>query len=363
MTRILFIASHRLNRSPSQRYRFEQYFDYLHSQGFECKLCPIISAEDDKWFYSEGNFFRKAFILFKSLLQRRKDLQEIKSSDIVFVQREALMIGSLWFEKRIKKRGAKFVFDFDDSIWLLDTSDGNKKYEWLKNPGKTAENIRMADLIFAGNAYLADYARQFNSNTIIVPTTIDTDFHKPLSGSKDESVITIGWSGSKTTIKHFHNATPFLKKLKEKYAGRLKFVVMGDESYINEELEIKGIAWTHETEVSIINSFDIGIMPLPADEWAKGKCGLKGLSYMACGVATVMSPVGVNNTIIEHGTNGLLASTDEEWTHALTELIENKHLRETLSRNARQTVLQKYSVEANKHLYNESLQKLSRGEY
>jgi glycosyltransferase involved in cell wall biosynthesis len=332
--------------------------DFLEKNGFQCTLSRIIDEKDDRWFYSEGNLFRKALILLKSLRIRSRDRRAYNNYDIVFVQREALMIGSSWFERKIGRSKAKFLFDFDDSIWLMDTSDGNKKYEWLKNPQKTADNIRMADLVFAGNAYLAGYARTYNPNTLIVPTTIDTDVHRPDHRLRNKEVLTIGWSGSKTTIKHFESALPFLKALKEKYRDRIRFAVMGDPGYENKELGIKGIAWTAETEVGILNSFDIGIMPLPEDEWAKGKCGLKGLSYMACEVPAVMSPVGVNTDIIRNRENGMLAATDEEWIAALSELIENTALRLEMGRKARQTVLEKYSVEANKRLYLESLRGL-----
>lgn len=358
MPKILFIASHRLNRSPSQRYRFEQYFDYLNKNGFECHLSPIITERDDEVFYKQGKLFQKGWILLKSIFRRIGDWNKFSNYDIVFVQREALMIGSTFFEKKIAKSKAKFVFDFDDSIWLMDTSEGNKKFEWLKNPLKTAKNIALADRIFAGNAYLANYAKHYNTNVALVPTTIDTDFHKPLNITKTTNKVTIGWSGSITTIKHFEYALPYLTKLKNKYQDKIEFAVMGDPSYVNEELGIKGIPWTVETEVSVLNSFDIGIMPLPDDEWAKGKCGLKGLSYMACGITTIMSPVGVNNDIIEHGDNGYLASSEEEWINYLSLLIEDAALRKRIGENARNTIEKKYSVNANKELYLKELNSL-----
>ncbi len=358
MPKILFIASHRLNRSPSQRYRFEQYFDFLTKNGFECHLSPIITEKDDAVFYKQGKLFQKGWILVKSIFTRIGDWKRFSDYDIVFVQREALMIGSTFFEKKIAKSKAKFVFDFDDSIWLMDTSEGNKKFEWLKNPLKTAKNIALADRIFAGNNYLANYAKHYNTNVALIPTTIDTDFHKPLSLAKNNDKVTIGWSGSITTIKHFEYALPYLTKIKNKYQDKVEFVVMGDPSYINEELGIKGVSWTAETEVKVLNSFDIGIMPLPDDEWAKGKCGLKGLSYMACGVTTIMSPVGVNNDIIEHGVNGYLASSEEEWINCLSLLIEDTELRKCIGENARNTIEEKYSVNANKELYLNELNKL-----
>ncbi|MDP2385243.1 MAG: glycosyltransferase family 4 protein [Bacteroidota bacterium] len=358
MPRILFIGAHRFNRSPSQRYRFEQYFDFLEKNGFSCELSHIISENDDKWFYSEGNFLKKGLILLKSIGKRYRDRRNYNNYDIVFVQREAMMIGSTYFEKKIKKSKAKFVFDFDDSIWLMDTSEGNKKFEWLKNPEKTATNIRLADLVFAGNSYLANYARHYNTKTIVVPTTIDTDFHKPDLNKRNKDVITIGWSGSKTTIKHFEYALDFLKIIKQKYGNKVNFVVKGDPSYHNQELNIKGVKWTAETEVDVLNTFDIGIMPLPDDEWAKGKCGLKGLSYMACEIPTIMSPVGVNTEIIVHHENGFLANTTDEWVNCISELIENSELRKEIGKKARQTVIEKYSVEANKELYLQSFKSL-----
>jgi glycosyltransferase involved in cell wall biosynthesis len=230
----------------------------------------------------------------------------------------------------------------------MDTSMGNKKFEWLKDPEKTARNIRKANMVIAGNAYLADYARHYNNHIKIIPTTIDTDIHKPLPIKKDK--ITIGWSGSLTTLKHFEYALDFLKIIKKKYP-QVEICVISDGVYTNDEIEIKGLAWATETEVASINTFSIGIMPLPNDEWAKGKCGLKGLSYMACEIPTIMSPVGVNTEIIEHGKNGFLASTTDEWVACLSQLIESTELREKMGKAARQTVIEKYSVASQQENY------------
>ena len=270
------------------------------------------------------------------------------------------MLGSSYFEKQFFKRH-KVIFDFDDSIWLLDTSPENKKFEFLKNPNKTKINIANAHVVIAGNNYLANYANQFNKNVIIIPTTIDTDLHQPkseLRSSNDiqlDKKIVIGWSGSISTIKHFEMAIPAIKQIQNKYPNKIEIHVIGQGSYSHSEINVVGKKWAAETEVDDLNCFDIGIMPLPDDEWVKGKCGLKGLSYMACGVATVMSPVGVNKEIIEHGVNGLLAGTTHEWVECLSQLIENPNLRLQLGEAGRQTVVKTYSVNANKHHYLEVL--------
>ena len=127
--------------------------------------------------------------------------------------------------------------------------------------------------------------------------------------------------------------------------------VIGDGTYRNDALEIHGIAWNKQDEVKELSEMDIGIMPLPDDPWARGKCGLKGLQYMALGIPTIMSPVGVNTEIIQHGVNGFLASDTEQWVDVITRLIENRELREQIGEAARKTVIDKYSVVANRQVY------------
>jgi glycosyltransferase involved in cell wall biosynthesis len=357
---ILIIADHRLNRSPSQRYRFEQYLDFFKANGFSWELSEIITETDDKIFYHPGNYVQKAWILFKSLFIRLNDLRRAKRFDVIFIQREALLLGSSFFEKQFYKRG-KVVFDFDDSIWLLDTSPENKKFEFLKNPDKTKTNISHAHKVIAGNTYLANYARQFNQNTVIIPTTIDTDFHKPapelrtFDSTQPGKKIVIGWSGSISTIKHFENSIPFLKQLIAKYPDKLEIHVIGQAAYSHPEIPVVSKSWSSASEVADLNGFDIGIMTLPDDQWAQGKCGLKGLSYMACGIATVMSPVGVNKDIIQHGVNGFLANTEQQWIDCISQLIENPALRQQIGNAGRETVVKNYSVNAHKHRYLEVL--------
>ncbi len=358
--RILYIVQHRFDRSPGQRYRCEQYIPFLEANGFECVYSPIlISAEEDYSLYY-GSYFQKLTLFIKGILRRIKDVIRAKYFDIIFIYREAFMTGTTVFEKLLRRSGAKIIFDFDDAIWNNDVSEGNKKLSWLKRPEKTNDIIALADLVFAGNQYLYNHAQQFNKHIVVVPSTIDLNYYQlPPKNSSQQVAVTIGWSGSLTTIEHFKTIIPVLKKLKEKFKNKIAFKIFGVPEYKNEDLQIQGIAWTPETEVQEISSFDIGIMPLPDNEWSRGKCGMKGLQYMALEVATVMSPVGVNKEIIQDGENGFLASSEEEWIQKLSLLIESKELRNSLEKAGRKTVEEKYSSLAIRNNYLQYFQQLA----
>jgi len=358
MPKILFIGAHRFNRSPSQRFRFEQYFSFLEKNGFVCHLSALLDEKDDQNFYNQGDIIGKAVVIVKSFFRRRRDVRMARDYDILFIQREAFMTGSIYFEKHFKKSGKKMIFDFDDAVWLPNISESNKKFEWLKNPGKTSDLISLADKVIAGNRYLAEYAGRYNGSVIVIPTTIDIEYHirKPIE--KKDGRICIGWTGSHTTIQHFERAVSVLKMLKEKYGDNIYFKVIGDSSYENMELGIRGFPWKFETEIADLLEIDIGIMPLPDDEWARGKCGLKGLQYMALEIPCVMSPVGVNTEIVSDGLNGFLASTEEEWVEKISKLIESAELRKRIGIEARQTVVESYSVESQKEKYLACLREL-----
>jgi glycosyltransferase involved in cell wall biosynthesis len=345
--RILFIGPHRPNRNGSQRFRMEQYFPYLVQQGFICDYSWYINAEDDKIFYSHGHWIGKAMVVLKAIKTRLTDVLKANRYDIIFIQREAFIFGSYLFEKQFSRSKAKVIFDFDDAIWLEDTSAANKKFKWLKRPSKTADIIRIADTVIAGNNYLADYARQWNSHVSIIPTVVDTNIYLPAKQIKDTShALCIGWSGSKTTIKHFEPIVPVLKILKEKFGERIYFKQIGDKSFYADGLAIESSDWAYKNEIEELNKIDIGLMPLPDDVWSKGKCGFKAIQYMALEIAPVASPVGVNTNIITHGITGFLADNQQQWMDCISQLIEFPDLRRQIGVAARKTVEEKYSVQS-----------------
>lgn len=349
MKKVLFVCLHRPDRSPSQRFRFEQYLGFLENNGFECEFSWLLNEQDDKYYYRKGKLFRKGWILFKSIWKLTKEIFQASNYNIVFVQREAFMLGTTFFEKQFARK-AKLIFDFDDSIWLQNISEANKMLSVFKDAGKTKKIIELADLVIAGNKHLADYAQRFNKNVVIIPTTIDTNEYYPVQ-KKPNNKICIGWSGSVTTIPHLETQIEAFREIKKKYGEKVYFKIIGDANFYDDELAVKGLPWRKEDELNELNEFDIGTMPLPDTEWAKGKCGLKGLQYMALEIPTIMSPVGVNSEIICDGKNGFLAGSKEEWVTKLSQLIESETLRNELGKEGRQTVLDKYSVDANKEFY------------
>lgn len=342
---------HRRGRAPSQRFRFEQYLDYLAQRGYDYDYSTLISEKDDHIYHGQGHFLMKVLVGIKALLIRFRDVLRMNRYDIIFVSRRAFLTESMLFERLLRFSKAKIIFDIDDAIWIDAVSPFNQRFAWLKGRSNTANIVRMVDLVFAGNQYIADFARKNNPSVQIVPTTIETTAYLPPKKKSEHRFVVIGWSGSWSTIQHFRLAIPALQKLKQKYGEQLRFKVIGDKNFREESLAIQGIAWKEETEVEELCEMDIGIMPLPNDQWSWGKCGLKGLQYMALEIPTLMSPVGVNKEIIEHGVNGYLCDSEEEWIQCLSALIENPSLRSKLGKAGRQTVVERYSVEAWKDRY------------
>lgn len=364
MPRVLIVTAHRLDRAPGQRFRFEQYLPYLSQHGFEFTWANLLDAEDDRAFYRQGAPAAKAWVLAKGAARRLRDIARARQFNAILLFREAFPLGTTLIERLLARSGAPMIFDFDDAIWVDATSDANRRFAWMKRAGKTGELIGLCAIALAGNAYLADYARRFNRNVRIVPTTIDTDEYVPVPREhRPDDVVRIGWSGSVTTIEHFKYAIPALSVLRQRYGRRIAITAIGDANYRCPELDVQALPWRRDTELADLGTFDIGIMPLPDDEWARGKCGLKGLQYMALEIPTIMSPVGVNSDIIAHGQNGLLASTEAEWVDTLSQLVESAELRRRLGAAGRATVIERYSVRSQREVYREIFEEACAGRY
>jgi glycosyltransferase involved in cell wall biosynthesis len=196
----------------------------------------------------------------------------------------------------------------------------------------------------AGNQYLADYALEVNPNVTIIPTTIDTDKYLPIERDPKPETLTIGWSGSFSTVQHLDTIRDVLQELAK--TEKFKLRVIGTPNYKLPGVVTEAIQWRSETEIEDLQKIDIGLMPLPDEDWSRGKCGLKALQYMALGIPTICSPVGVNTKIINDGENGYLVSTNEQWIAKLKELIHSADLRKRLGDRGRETVVDGYSAKS-----------------
>lgn len=355
---VLIIANHRYDRSPGQRFRYEQYLSFLEQNGYEFTLSNILNQEQDFKLYSKGNYWSKLWIEINSWIIRFKDVRRSDNFDIILIYREALLTGSTYFEKKFGQSKAKVVFDFDDAIWLPNVSAGNKALQALKRPSKTNEIIRYADMVFAGNNFLANYASTFCDQVKVIPTTIDTSYHIRKGDSKTQKLC-IGWTGTQTTLKYLEPLKEVFVELQQKYGDKIYFKVICDQPWEMVGIDLVNEKWSKSAEIEQLATIDIGVMPLEEDDWSKGKCGFKGLQYMAMESVSILSPVGVNKEIINHGKNGFLAETTEDWKRTLSLLIDDENLRKEIGKEARKTIEERYSVNAMKSEYLKNFNKLT----
>lgn len=341
--RVGFLALQAPGCSPSQRYRVEAFLPRWNAAGIDVDHAWVLDRDDLAVFYGPTPAWRKAAVAGRALTRRLASLARATPPDVWLVQREAFFLGPAWSEWLASRR-APIVFDFDDAIWIRATSTANARFSWLKNVEKVPRIVAMAHTVLAGNDYLASWARAHNDRVITVPTVVDTDVFAPGPPRPSDGPVVIGWSGSSSTIDHLRPLLPVLERVRARYGTRVQVRVMGDPAFTHPPLDLRGEAWTPAGELALLRRMDIGVMPLPDDEWTRGKCGLKGLVSMAAGAATVMSPVGVNTEIVQSGVNGCLAQSEEEWFTTLCALIDDVAWRARLGAAGRETVVTRYSV-------------------
>jgi glycosyltransferase involved in cell wall biosynthesis len=341
--RVLFVLPYALGRVPGQRYRVEQWAPYLRDVGVECDLFPLLSPEDQDTIHAHALPYRKAGALAASFARGLRAAVRSRRYDVVWLHRTALLAGPPLSEWILSRAGPPLVYEFDDAIWLTKNLDANRAWGFLKCSWKTAPVCRMADHVVVGSEHLAEFARRHNPKVTIVPSTVDVDQYPTREHNGGPGPVVIGWSGSPTTVEDLRHVEGALRRVAAEADVAFRF--MGGEA------SVPGVSasyhpWSAETEVDELRSYDVGIMPLPDDPWRRGKCGMKALLYMAVGVPTVASPVGLNTEIVRDGENGLLASTEDEWVESLVRLARDAALRRRLGEAGRATVESQFSPRA-----------------
>ena len=330
-----------VDTAPSQRYRIEQWAPDLESEGISVDLLPFADDQLMQLLHKPGNRTTKALANIRRCVRRIADVVAVRRYDAVYIHRTVCIAGPALLERLIPLFRKPVIFDFDDAIFKLHTTEANRRFGWLKFPGKTASICRVSSHVVVGNNWLAEYARQFNSRVTIVPSSIDTEHYRPVRKNVSNTRLILGWTGSSTSQTHLELFAPLLRELCTRRNVEVR--VISDRQPVLPGIDYVWQPWSSKTEAEDLAHFDIGVMPMPDDEWARGKCAFKALQYMAMGIPAVCSAVGANCEVIEHGKNGLLARTNEEWLESLELLIEQAELRRRLGEMGRRTVEERYS--------------------
>jgi glycosyltransferase involved in cell wall biosynthesis len=331
--KILFLSSGA--RVPSARFRILPFISHFRSEGHQC---VVAHSFPQKYDYFPWMGFRPSQLLKRSVRWWHWLRCRLQRFDLVFIDREVFDNESTTMEQRFRDACGRLVIDLDDAVFL-------------RYPDKFQTLMKLADLVVCGNRNLVDKVHPLNCSIVQVPTCVDMNDYQQRPAARGDQPPVVGWMGTAGNLKYLSVAAEALRQLSRECQYQLQIVVPADADV--GQLELDGVAlqhvpWQPAREVQQLHAFDIGLMPLfPNQEWDLYKCGLKLIQYLAVGVPGIAAPVGVNAEILDNDQNGFAAQTSEEWLDALRRLTSDPELRTSMGQRGRQTVAERYSIQAN----------------
>lgn len=340
--RVLALAPHPELAAPT-RHRIIQYVQLLAREGITVDVHPFLTDRVFSGLHDKNHIVTSTAGVLAGVGRRMLDVQRLGHYDLVFVQREAALIGpplTEWFAQR----RLPLVLDLDDATYLDRPSEVyGGLLSALKWRGKTNLLIRWSDHVICGNPWIASYIGRCQIPTTVVPTIVDVDRFTPRRTREDGELV-LGWIGTHSTFPYFRTLLPVLRRLAVAHRFRVRVIGAGATEPPIEGLEAEMLPWRLERELADLQSFDVAVYPIVADEWAKGKSGFKAILYLSCGIPYVASPVGVVAQIGVPGMTHLEARTEDEWFSALSKLLTDATLRNDMANKGREYAVQHYSI-------------------
>ncbi len=342
MKRIAALVPSLLGVSPGQRVRIESWVPYLRQAGWTIDLYPF---EDDRLhnvLYEPVAPYKKAVHLL-SCYRRRLDLVlKRPPCDLLFIFREAALIGPAIIERLATRLRVPIIYDLDDPVFLPYRSPMNGWLSLLKFSRKTHTIFRISNQVIAINSLLAEYVSRFNTNISVIPNCVDTEHYRP-GPTSEGGPVRLVWIGSHSTMANLVAIAPVLRRLHSETGIVVRVIGAGGVEIPGVRTEIR--QWSASSELGDLQECDIGLVPLPDHHWHPWKFFFKTIQYMAVGLPVVARSVGSNTEIIEDGTNGFLVETEEEWYERLSMLIRDRPLRNRMGEAARATIVRRYSMQ------------------
>lgn len=349
--RVLFVVSG-TERVAATRYRVCQYLPHLAQEGISYCVFSITSDMVTRLAIRSPEFGEAARLAYYTLAFIEKFFRFwavfflARRFDIIFLQRATFPFG---LAKLLPMTGKKVIFDIDDAIFMPDSPKQNPLalFKAFIRERELKDILTISDSVIVENKYIKSYVSKFCKKVYKIPGPIDTEryYARPKTGGAAREIV-LGWIGSPATTAYLHLLDNVFLNVLARF-DNIRVVLVGTGNYLFTDRRVKKVSWSYGREVEYLNGFDIGLMPMPDDEWSRGKLGCKMLQYMAMGVPSVVSYTTTNAELIRSGENGFLVKTEEDWIKRLSELISDEGLRERIGSAGRRTIEETCSVKRN----------------
>jgi len=314
MLKVIFLCQHK--NLPSTRIRV-------------FNLLPILGQENIK---------AHTVIYPKKIKEKINLFKSLKQYDIVVLQKKLLTSIESYLLRNFSK---KLIFDFDDAIFIND--DSSETLEIKTRQKRFKKIISLSDGIIAGNPYLAKKAEEYNKNVFILPSAVFTEGIPTKSTLREtNNKLVLGWVGGGTNLHHLNILSNALKTLSREIPFVLR--VISNKKFNLEQIHVENIEWNIETQDIEIAKFDVGLMPMPKNQWTQGKCSYKALQYMSAEVVPVATRFGFNIEVIEDRINGYLFNSDEEFINCILDINKDRTKALEMGKMARKVVEEKFSI-------------------
>ena len=361
--RVCFLVegSPRRGLSPAARFRILQYLPSFREAG----VVPIVRPSRPSKYFGESRsmqrFHRWAGVRLGSWVMRQGyrlqvatrllDLEAARRADVVVLQRDLQALAQSRLDELLLYFHDRIVFDYDDAIFVRPSWERRGPDDTLVHEGlheKVRRIVTMASHVVASTPYLAEFARAHNPHVTVIPTPVDTERYTPAVEPPRNDPPVIGWMGTSGNLHYLRDLLEPLERLARRQPFR--FRVVCNDVPPERQPRLWGApsefrVWSLEQEVEELRQFDIGLMPLHDDAWTRGKAGFKIVTYLACGVPCVASPVGFNPTVLgAAGVCGLYATTADQWCAALERLLADSEARRAMGRRARARAVERFDA-------------------
>lgn len=354
MKKILVLCPYPENCAPSQRLKYEQYFDEFRKEGYDITVSSFVNKRFWNIIYKPNHWFAKVFYTLSGYFKRIADIFKLKKYDIIYVHLWVTPLGFPVFEWLTHLFAKRLIYDIDDMIFLGHSSNANQKLQNLKGKRKISFLMAKANHVITSTPTLEKFALQYNKNVSDIPTTLQTERFVPKADYSIKDEIVLGYSGSHSTSKYLKSIEPVFEKLLE-LKIKFKVFVVGDInfSFSNSNIPLETKSWNPDDEAKDLILMDIGLYPLTDEPWVYGKRGGKALLYMAAGLPVIATAIGTNTETFDNENTALLVDVNDfdTWVEKIIFLSQNEAARQKLGVAARNSVEKKFSVSVNKDKY------------